>query len=302
MGALKRIAEATLAHGGLARVSRRLHAGRTLILAYHNVVPDGAEPGADRSLHLTQTQFAEQIALLRRTHDLTSFEDALTARPHPSRPRAAITLDDAYAGAVQFGVEVLAASGAPATIFVAPGRLGGQTFWWDAIEGPDGPGPSPAFRAHVLGALAGRDELARAAASAFGLRAVPVPRWACTATEQDLAGALTRHPGLVLGSHSWSHPNLAALEGDELRRELEEPHAWLRARFDRVLDGIAYPYGLRSERVDAAVAAAGYRFGLRIEGGWLPQTVSNPFALPRLNVPSGVSRDGFIIHAAGLVG
>ena len=298
---MKRLAEAVLAHAGLGFAGRRLHAGRALILAYHNVIPDDAQPGADRSLHLTQTQFALQIAALRRTHDLTPLDDALVPRPR-GRPRAAITLDDAYAGAVQFGVEVLAASAVPATIFVAPGRLGGQTFWWDAVEGPYGPGPGPAFRAHVLDSLAGRDEPARAAAATFGLRAIPVPLWARTAGEHDLAGALARHPDLMLASHSWSHPNLAALDDEDLQRELDEPRAWLRARFDRVANGIAYPYGLHSDLVDAAAAAAGYAFGLRIEGGWVPRSAGSPFAVPRLNVPAGVSRDGFIIRAAGLLG
>jgi peptidoglycan/xylan/chitin deacetylase (PgdA/CDA1 family) len=301
VGFAKRLIEAALARGGPGHVGRGLCAGRTLVLAYHNLVPDPGEAGGDRSLHLTQERFSNQIALLSRTHRFVSLDEAVTSAAGGRRPQVAITFDDAYAGAVQFGVEVLAAQGVPAVIFVAPGRLGGQAFWWDAVAGPDGPGPSPAFRAHVLGALAGRDELARGAAVSFGLRAMPVPRWARTATEQDLAAALARHPGLTLGSHTWSHPNLVALDGDALRKELELPLDWLRGRFDRVSESIAYPYGLRSAAVDAAAAAAGYRFGLSIEGGWLPRSASNRLSLPRLNVPSGVSRDGFIARAAGLL-
>src|SRR6266853_2978654 len=163
------MAEAVLARGGPGHLSRRLRAGRSLILAYHNVIPDEPNAGADRSLHLTRERFAEHIAALGRTHDLVSLEEALSGRPGSVRPRAAVTFDDAYAGAVQLGVDVLADAGVPATMFVAPGRLGGQDFWWDAVAGPQGPGPSPAFRNRVLAALEGRDAPAREAAAGFGL-------------------------------------------------------------------------------------------------------------------------------------
>src|SRR5258706_1630228 len=168
------MAESVLARGGPGHLSRRLRAGRTLILAYHNIIHDEPNAGADRSLHLTQERFAEHIAALRHTHDLVSLEDAL-ASPGSGRPRAAITFDDAYAGAVQLGVDVLAEARVPATMFVAPGRLGGQDFWWDAVAGPQGPGPSPAFRDRGLAALEGRDAPAREAAAGFGPHAGPGP-------------------------------------------------------------------------------------------------------------------------------
>lgn len=301
MGAPKRLAEALLARGGPGRAGRLLHAGRTLVLAYHNVVGGLGDRGGDRSLHLTRAALADHLEALRRTHDVVPLAEALTPPARGGRPRVALTFDDAYAGAVRHGVELLAAASLPATIFVAPGRLGGQSFWWDAVGGPGGPGPSPAFRSHVLAALAGDDARARAAAAPFDLQPLAVPEEALTASERDLERALARHPGLTLAPHGWSHRNLAALDGGDLRRELDEPLAWLRERYDRVLDMVAYPYGLRSPAVDAAARAAGYRCGFRIEGGWLPRRAADPFALPRLNIPSGVSRDGFVARAAGLL-
>jgi hypothetical protein len=46
---------------------------------------------------------------------------------------------------------------------------------------------------------------------------------------------------------------------------------------------------------------AGYTAGFMIEGGWTTPDPRDPFAIPRLNVPAGVSRDGFVLRAAGLI-
>jgi peptidoglycan/xylan/chitin deacetylase (PgdA/CDA1 family) len=104
-----------------------------------------------------------------------------------------------------------------------------------------------------------------------------------------------------LASHTWSHPNLAALEPAELTAELTRPLAWLRDGFPEPLAVLAYPYGRSSPQVEAAAAAAGYRAALRIDGGWLRSGRGRTHALPRLNVPSGLSLQGFRLRTAGLL-
>lgn len=297
---LKPLAESLLAHGGAATVSRFLRRRDTLVLAYHNVVPDEAAPFGDRSLHLRRRDFAAQLDLLGRTCEVVALDDVATPRGRGTRPRVVVTFDDAYRGAVTLGVEELRRRGMPATIFVPPAFVGALSFWWDAIADPaTGTAPGGA-RDQLLTVLRGDDGAVRAWAAAAGLPLRPVPSWGEPATEDELHAAL-RHPGLALAPHSWSHRNLAALDEDEVRDELERPLHWLRERFAAVVPWTSYPYGLATSTVERLARVAGLRGALRVDGGWISGAAANPFALPRFNVPAGISRSGFAFRTAGIL-
>src|SRR2546423_5455975 len=111
---VKAIAERVLLASG-GRAARWRMRDRTLILAYHNVVPDEQPIFGDRSLHLRRSDFAAQLDALRETHDVVPLP-AVLLPSHGPRPRAAITFDDAYAGAVTLGVAEVVARGLPATV------------------------------------------------------------------------------------------------------------------------------------------------------------------------------------------
>lgn len=284
---------------GIPRAMRRQRRGEVLVLAYHDIVPHGERVAGDRSLHLPQARFAEQLDALGRTHDVISLERALAGHAG-RRPAAVVTFDDAYQGAVTVGVAELARRGLPATIFVATAYVGGGDFWWDALSAPGADGPPPGLRARALDECAGEDAPIRALAMRERLATVSTPpAYARGASESDLAAA-AREPGITLGSHTHGHPNLARIAPDALRHELERPLAWLRERFTGVLPMLSYPYGLSSPAVEQAAAAAGYVAGFRIDGGWLPRENRAPFALPRLDVPSGLSVAGFALRCAGV--
>ena len=136
---LKHLVERGLVWSGAPRAALVSHRSRTLILAYHAIVPTDESPAGDASLHLPQAKFAAQLDALARTHDVVPLADAL-APPLASttRPRVAVTFDDAYQGAVRAGVLELVRRGMPATIFVPPGLLGGQRFWWDVLAPANG--------------------------------------------------------------------------------------------------------------------------------------------------------------------
>jgi peptidoglycan/xylan/chitin deacetylase (PgdA/CDA1 family) len=108
-----------------------------------------------------------------------------------------------------------------------------------------------------------------------------------------------RYPGLNLGSHTWSHPNLTRLTDAELAEELTRPLGWLRERFPRVIPWLTYPYGLTDERVARATGRARYEAALRVDGGWFGPSPAR-FSLPRFNVPAGLSSAGFRLRLAGL--
>ena len=297
--ALKRAAERALLVP--AMVARRLHAGRAVVLAYHDIVPDGEPPAGDRSLHLGQRAFADQLDQLLETHEVVAL-DSLGKTTDGSRPRAVITIDDAYAGAVSAGVDELVKRRLPATIFVAPGLLDGATFWWDELADP-ATGLDDGFRAHALITLAGDAERIRAYAAHQGLTSRALPGYCRGAAAADVVAA-AQQPGITLGGHSWSHANMAAVDAPRLETEMTRPLAWLRERTAAVLPWCAYPYGLESAAARGAARAAGYLGAFLVEGGWLARDwgTGERFALPRLNIPAGVSLDGFALRLSGLMG
>ena len=296
--AFKRIAELTVCRSGALALARRRVRGRDLVLAYHDVIPTGRACGGDNSLHLAQADFAGQLDLLQDTHRVVPLETLLTEHRQPRESaRVAITFDDAYAGALTAGLDELALRGMPATIFVTPALLG-VVPWWDRLADAARGSMAPAHRRYALEALEGRHAAILAWAGLDDRRvASPDLR---IATEAELLAA--SHRTLVaLESHSWSHANLAALSGDALADELTRPLRWLRERTGVMSRCISYPYGLYSPRVEYAAREAGYTAAFRVDGGWARDELrTHPMAIPRYNVPSGLSLDGFRIRLAGL--
>jgi peptidoglycan/xylan/chitin deacetylase (PgdA/CDA1 family) len=293
--------ERALVSSRLADAGRLTRRGGVLILAYHNIVPSGADIGGDRSLHLPEARFAAQLDSLQATHDVVPLEallDGDSARGR--RPRAAITFDDAYRGAVTTGLREVVARALPATMFVAPAFVGGRFFWWDMVTPADAPGPTDALRTFALEECRGMHDDVLQWADGSGYRLTPLPAHAACASEDELRVA-SKQPGITLASHTWSHPNLGRLRPAELEEELTRPLEWLRARFDSVVPALSYPYGLASPSVERAAERAGYRAGLLVSGGWMPRRSRNPFALPRLNVPAGLSPNGFVLRTAGVL-
>ncbi len=295
---LKACFEAGLVRSGVPALNRAARARRGLVLAYHNVVPDSSPGFGDRSLHLPRGLFMRQLESLLATHTVVPLEQVLDAPVAGRRPRAAITFDDGYRGAVLLGVAELAKRGVPATLFVVPSFVGKGPFWWDALAAERG--VDPALRARALDELRGKDQEVRGWAARERIPTATVPEWALVASEAELRSAV-RHPGITLGSHTWTHPNLVRLGGgDELRAELRRPLVWLRERFTSVIPWLSYPYGLATPAVEAAVRQAGYTAALALGGGWFPSTRVNRWAVPRENIPSGLSENGFVIRSSGL--
>lgn len=272
--------------------------GRSLVLAYHNVVPDGFQELGDRSLHLSFSSFRRQLDLLQAHCRLTSLPDLLDQRPPPERLSVAITFDDAYAGAVELALPELARRGLPGTLFVAPGLLGAPSFWWDELAHASG-GLSESVRKMALDTHGGSSDRIRAALGERG-SATRLPEWYRCA-EMEAVLALGHSGDLALGAHSWTHPNLTCLSHAELTTELTRPLEWLQATHGRTLRVLAYPYGIHSAEVRTAAQTAGYDAALRVEGGWLQRVAGDRYAVPRYNVPAGLSEDGFVLRLAGVV-
>jgi peptidoglycan/xylan/chitin deacetylase (PgdA/CDA1 family) len=85
--------------------------------------------------------------------------------------------------------------------------------------------------------------------------------------------------GIVIGSHTVSHPHLPALSDEGLRSELNESKKEIEDRLCRPCDDLAYPYGEHDARVRAAARAAGYGRAFALRG---PK--SDAYAAPRLDL------------------
>jgi peptidoglycan/xylan/chitin deacetylase (PgdA/CDA1 family) len=249
-------------------------------------------------LHLSAARFREQLEFLTANFEIVPLDELPNGAHTGDRPLAAITIDDAYMGAVTAGVQHLAELQVPATIFVPPGLLGGRSFWWDSLE-IDLDGEA---RSRGLDEYGGEQHRIEAWAAAHQIPTRSVPAYARSASVEALQQALTLHPGLAIGSHTWSHPNLTTVSDAELRRELISPLAWLRDHFPgRTIAWLAYPYGAAGPRERAAAQAAAYAGACRVTGGWVTSERFDPWWTPRLNIPAGLSTRGFALRMAGFL-
>jgi peptidoglycan/xylan/chitin deacetylase (PgdA/CDA1 family) len=296
----RRLAEASLIWCGVDRWAARGRRGRCLVLAYHNIIPDDAPIAGDQSLHLPRHRFADQLDALVESCDVLPLTAVLRERSPHARPAVAITFDDAYQGALTLGAGELRARRLPATMFVAPGLLGGHSFWWDALAGPAG--LPDMLRDHVLVALRGDDDATREWADRSGHVMRAMPPWGRSGTESELA-SWAADGSLSIGVHTWRHANLSRLSTSEVESELAKPLVWLRERLSAVtIPWLTYPYGMANSEVTRTVEGVGYDAALMAAGGWLPRPPRNRFALSRLNVASGLTAAGFRLRLAGLFG
>ena len=299
----KRAAEILLTQGGVAALVGRRLAPRAAVLAYHNIVPTGRTAAGDVSLHVDQTVFALHLDWIA-AHATVVPLDALLEASRGSRGRGlyvAITFDDAYRGTMTVGLHELVARGLPATVFVPPGLLGTEGFWWDRLAPAGTAGLDPRLRRHALNQLEGLDSRILPWALDRGLPLQELPEHARPATRAELLGA-PLPGGITLGAHTWNHANLAALPIAEATTEMRRSREWLVAEASAWVDWLAYPYGLWSHEV-AELASQTFQGAVRVDGGLAVrrgERTSTDDLIPRINVPRGMSLEGLALRLSGL--
>jgi peptidoglycan/xylan/chitin deacetylase (PgdA/CDA1 family) len=282
---------------------------RGLVLVYHRVATPAIDPW---NLSVSPENFAAHVAALvryTRVVPLTELQEAVRAAPE--RPLVAITFDDGYVDNLQAAAPILAAAGAPATVFLVTGSLGRPgPFWWDRLAwivlGPAKvPGELRLELPHGevrwrAGRVGGRQRLHRTLWAALRLvnedrrDAVldHLSRWSGSDADPSAAGRpLT--PGEVvelestgvvdLGAHSVSHPPLPRLTMERRRWEIEESLEACARITGRRPTTFSYPHGDvdpdtigLAREAGLAVACAGH------DGLVGPNT--DPCALPRVSV------------------
>jgi peptidoglycan/xylan/chitin deacetylase (PgdA/CDA1 family) len=257
-------------------------ASASLVLAFHNVVPQNETGHGDRSLHLALSAFERFIAVARHFADIVDLPTLVRERRSTGR-RIAVTFDDAYRGAVTHGLAACASHGVVPTVFVSPG-LYGTTPPWDRLA--ETGRWSEEDRERFLTTQHGRDN------------SPPVydhllPHSYSIADASELHLALNRF-SFHIGNHSFSHANLGRLTEAELRREMMESSAALTVFADVLVPFTAFPYGIAPALSHEHVLAETCEAAFAVSGGWItPSDSFSPFCFPRWNVPAGLSDQGF---------
>ncbi len=282
---------------GLFALTRQLRQG-ALILCYHNVVAaDQAPPNGDPGLHMPLPRFRSQMRWLGGHYEMVSLAELMDRLRSKRRvgSLATVTFDDGYAGVFTHALPVLRDLGIPAAVFVVanvPATC--EEFWWDhpAVT----PSLSHSQRQHWLETLRGDGKmiLSTLGAGRVDRRASDLVRPADWATI-----AAAARSGVTVGVHSASHRVLSRLSDAELRDEVVTARTTIGTQLGSEPELFAYPYGLWTDRVRQAVAAAGYRAAVTLNSG-LNTKSADPMALRRLNVPAQISDAAFEAWTAGL--
>ena len=160
----------------------------------------------------------------------------------PAGKTLVVSFDDAYRSVLREGLPVLARLGVPGTVFVPT-----------------------AF-----------------ASSAAPMAWPGMEEWVGTPFEQELApmswDELRRlqDEGWEIGSHTRTHPDLAALDDDAVAAELRGSREDCERELQRPCLALAYPFSSYEPRVKEIARAAGYRAAV---------TLDNELAIPRRAMP-----------------
>lgn len=274
---------------------RRRRAGAA-IFAFHNVVPDdGAPARCDASLHVPLSAFQDYLAVIADAYTVVPLAEIAdrVRRGRTVDRLAALTFDDAYRGALQHALPAMSRLQLPSTLFVVSGAAAAPgPFWWDLL-GDSGGVPAP-LRARALGQLRGDQD---AVLAAHPVRDRTMPAALLPATWREVRAAA--RTGVAIGSHTVTHRNLAALDVHGMREELERSRAEVGAVLGAPPVEVSYPYGLHNDAVIDAARRAGYTAGVTMRFG-LANRDDDPLALPRINVPAGISVPALECWAAGI--
>jgi len=255
-----------------------------VVLVYHRVGDPPGDPDVELDPALETAHFEQQLDLLEERYQLVLDTEVQSraARRRLGEPfPAAITFDDDLASHATVVAPIVRRRRLPATFFLSGSD---RRRWWHDLEqavaaselAPDDlPGVEPAVvaaalerRPRALHHLAARIEALpptlRDDAHERVLRTAPKGRRE-PAIDADGIRALAVS-GARIGFHTLGHYDLRTLEDAVLFRELTCGRVQLETLAEARIDAIAYPHGKSDNRVEAAAATVGFRFGFTTAG------------------------------------
>jgi peptidoglycan/xylan/chitin deacetylase (PgdA/CDA1 family) len=225
---------------------------------------------------------------------------------------AALTVDDGYRDCYLYAYPVLQHYQVPATVYVTPGFIDGQLWYWpDRIRYILDEAPGSRLLLSYAGLPAEYDLSTPAkrhyawkviADYCFWLTSVARESWLekfasdlsvvvpSVSPEEyaPLSWAEVREmasAGVEIGSHTMTHPRLVQIGGSELADEVKMSKARIEEEIGRTVHSFCYPYGTWADVGPAArdaVERSGYISAVLAEARRAPQL--DPFAIGRMNV------------------
>jgi peptidoglycan/xylan/chitin deacetylase (PgdA/CDA1 family) len=261
-----------------------------LVVGYHRVVDNDAvrDGSAIPPMLVSRRMLERHLDWIGRRFRFVSLDELgsqLESWEARAAPVAAVTFDDGYRDVYEHAFPVLARKGIPAAVFVVTDWIGRSS-------------PMPHDRLYLMltrAWLTARTVLARLAVvpsgnglqralndpfSALRLLLTTLPQReiarVIAALEEETAvdeGALEgqrplswemlaemHHAGIVVASHTKTHPVLTRETGPRIMEETVDSRRTLERRLGTRVDHFAYPDGAFNAEVVDAVATAGYRF------------------------------------------
>jgi len=316
-------AKSALFRSGFYSLFRRVAPSRQLgILRYHAVCALDAGY-ADPGICVTPAAFAEHVGYFASNYSVLPLPDAADAlrRGRSLPPNAlSITFDDGYEDNLA-AAEVLARHGLSATFYITAGCLAdGEPFWPSelrsliaGIKGPELavsaagvdlrlPVATPAekraavarftktFKAHPVPVREALRERLREASANAGA-ASPMLNWDQVRRMHAL--------GMVIGSHTMTHPNLPNAGLERARVEIVESKARLEAEIGAPVTMFSYPNGgadrYMTREVAAIVREAGFGAATTSRNAFAGPS-SDLFALERVQVSEELERVVFALE------
>lgn len=292
----------------------------TVVLCYHNIVPDGTPPElCEALLAVPVSAFERQIRYLSRRFDCLTFDEVEGGRW--ARRAVVLTFDDGYRAVVDHALPVLGLMGLPAYVFVNPAFVGGWNSR-DKLMGLALYGSNKALEevGAFLGVRMVQGDLLSRSRHFVSLR---TEMWAVVAERgetglDEIEAMFERHRedrvlrglqhsrllswndlrllrarGVRVGNHTQRHLELDSLPRDAVRREIRDARQDLRQHLGADEPAISYPRGKWNQVVCEEARAAGYRWGLVTT----PGAVLNgrpTLATPRVVVSPQVSLPGLL--------
>jgi peptidoglycan/xylan/chitin deacetylase (PgdA/CDA1 family) len=273
-------------HSILGRTVGR-HGG--VVLVYHRVATLDRDP---QLLAVTPENFASHLEVLRDNATVMPLDQLVSHAAGDKIPdrAAAVTFDDGYADVLFEAQPLLARAGVPATVFISTSPLKTRReFWWDELElvalenGDETRYQQLCASLRVVTNQVREGILQHLAESRGQVRQTRATHRALT---EDEVAELSACANITIGSHTASHPSLAALTAEQQRREIVEAAQHLHAITSRPMKLMAYPFG-GHEDVSAGTRRAARDAGVAIACTAIPGRVNrytDPLRVPRFIV------------------
>lgn len=208
-----------------------------------------------------------------------------------------VTFDDGHPSVLEFGLPVLERLKVPATLFVCPGVLSGEPFWWEVVEESTRLG----FETPTVADLKRLHDQDRRQVVAEVLARMPDEtrdRLGQQLDESALARWLAA--GNTIGNHTWDHPLLDMASEEEQIRQIRLAHEWLTHFLGKPPETFAYPNGSVSPQSRLELKSLGYRIGLLFDHRIARVPAIDPLTVSRLRVNSWATMTRYRSIVAGI--